>query len=209
MKLENIPDFAKPYKKKGFDVRCKKGVYHLYRISSKRVEGKSYPVLQQEYIGIINPDGSLIEKKRYVDESNKNKERVYLEFGLSDFLYSKYKRTLTRSLFNITGEKASSIIALSIVQYVFSSISDTAIECCYLSKGKEEKMIEERDGGMQSKRIERLVKKIEEHQKLYFGDSLKDFETLMKLCVIERDSANKPAYPEKAMAIIEERGINL
>ena len=48
MKLENIPGFAKPYKKKGYDVRLVGGTYQLFRVSSKKVEDKNYPVLIQE-----------------------------------------------------------------------------------------------------------------------------------------------------------------
>ena len=50
MKLELLPDFAKPFKTKGYDVRLVKNSYQLFRVTSKRVEGKKYPVLSQEYI---------------------------------------------------------------------------------------------------------------------------------------------------------------
>ena len=63
MKKELLPDFAKPYKTKGFDVRLVRGCYQLFKISSKRVEGKSYPVLTQIYIGTIDPVKGLVEKK--------------------------------------------------------------------------------------------------------------------------------------------------
>ena len=58
MKKELLPDFAKPYKTKGFDVRLVRGCYQLFKISSKRVEGKSYPVLTQgEFykLNLVNP----------------------------------------------------------------------------------------------------------------------------------------------------------
>jgi len=61
MKKELLPDFAKPYKTKGFDVRLVRGCYQLFKISSKRVEGKSYPVLTQIYIGTIDPVKGLVE----------------------------------------------------------------------------------------------------------------------------------------------------
>ena len=64
MKLEDLPEFAKPYKKRGYDVRLSRGTYQLLRISSKRVEGKSYPVLVQEYIGIIK-EGLQVSWVRY------------------------------------------------------------------------------------------------------------------------------------------------
>ena len=54
MKLDLLPDFAKPFKTKGFDVRLVRGSYQLFKVSSKRVEGKKYPVLEQSYIGTID-----------------------------------------------------------------------------------------------------------------------------------------------------------
>ena len=56
MKIDLLPDFAKPYKTKGFDVRLVRGSYQLFKVTSKRVEGKKYPVLEQSYIGTIDPD---------------------------------------------------------------------------------------------------------------------------------------------------------
>ena len=37
MKLEQLPDFAKPYKKRGYDVRLIYGRYQLFRHTSRKV----------------------------------------------------------------------------------------------------------------------------------------------------------------------------
>ena len=37
MKINDLPDFAKKYKTKGYDVRCVNGTYVLFKVSSKRV----------------------------------------------------------------------------------------------------------------------------------------------------------------------------
>lgn len=63
MKLDLLPDFAKPFKTKGFDVRLVRGSYQLFKVSSKRVEGKKYPVLEQSYIGTIDPDKGYYLKR--------------------------------------------------------------------------------------------------------------------------------------------------
>ena len=63
MKYEDLPEFARPYKKKGYDVRKRKDTFFLYRITSRRVEGKKNPQLVQEYIGIINPESLLTAAK--------------------------------------------------------------------------------------------------------------------------------------------------
>ena len=44
MKYEDLPEFARPYKKKGYDVRKRKDTFFLYRITSRRVEGKKNPI---------------------------------------------------------------------------------------------------------------------------------------------------------------------
>ena len=35
MKYEDLPEFARPYKKKGYDVRKRKDTFFLYRITSR------------------------------------------------------------------------------------------------------------------------------------------------------------------------------
>ena len=42
MKKELLPDFAKPYKTKGFDVRLVRGCYQLFKISSKHCIWKAF-----------------------------------------------------------------------------------------------------------------------------------------------------------------------
>ena len=41
MRIDLLPDFAKPFKTKGYDVRKKDNQYYLYKITSKNVEGKN------------------------------------------------------------------------------------------------------------------------------------------------------------------------
>lgn len=48
MKPEDLPEFVKPYKVKGYDVRKRGNRYVLFKISSQRVKDKKYPVLKQE-----------------------------------------------------------------------------------------------------------------------------------------------------------------
>ena len=207
MKLEDLPDFAKPFKKKGYDVRKQRETYFLYKITSHRVPGKKYPVLQQEYIGLIDQSGTLIKKKEYL-KADEEKTHVFLEYGLSSFIMKKYKRTLLRSLFNGSAEKNRPLVALAVIMYIFGSTSDTAIDCCYLSKEMKDEILKTRDMCSQE-RLERLVKKIGELEKLTLGDDREDFEIIMKLCVMDRDSSTEPSYPEKALKILEKHGVAL
>jgi len=203
MKLEDLPDFAKPYKKKGFDVRLCGSAYRLVRISSKRVEGKRYPVLVQEYIGTILPDGSLKRRASLVPPSG-----IYLEFGLSDFLWQHYKRLLLRSIYGYSTDLLATPLAqLGVLHYVCGTVSDTAIVHCALTVASADtlKPVAKR----QRTRIERLSTKIALEQDKLFGEDLADFELLMRLCVVDSASKTKPKYPSAALEILQHHGVKL
>lgn len=204
MKYEDLPEFAKPYKKKGYDVRKQKDNYFLYKISSHRVPGLKYPKLEQEYIGIIDSTGKLIRKKEYPSE----KKRDYMEWGLSSFLMARYRRSLLRSVYNGSGSKNIELIKLAIIQYVFGRISETAIRRCYLAKDDAEKLLK-LSNVISEERIGRLSNKIGELQKETFGDDVYDAEILMRLCVIEKDSIAEPGYSEEMASLFEKHRIEL
>ncbi len=202
MKIDDLPEFAKPYKKRGYDVRFQSGSYYLYRISSKRVEGKSYPVLVQEYIGIIKEDGTLKRKA----EAHSG-EVAYQEFGLSDFLMKRHGRLLQRSLFN-NPEFKQPIVAMAILSYVMGSVSDIAIRRCRLTAGLDAKTlayVRQRD----EKRLGRLRLKLAKEQAALFAEDLADFELLMRLCVVDPLSTTTPGYPAEALGILEKHGVKV
>lgn len=126
MKLENIPDFAKPYKKKGYDVRLVGGTYQLFRVSSKKVEGKNYPVLIQEMIGVIKEDGTLVPKKK------RQGAGFRLEYGLSRFLFFTFRSDMKRSMFNGRSE-ADKMIALAVIRFIYGDIRPETLKLTYLT----------------------------------------------------------------------------
>ena len=73
MTINDLPDFAKKYKTKGYDVRYVNGTYVLFKVSSKRVPDKKYPVLVQEY-SMKNYDNLFIanveDAEKYTDIKN-------------------------------------------------------------------------------------------------------------------------------------------
>lgn len=201
MKIDDIPDFAKPYKKKGYDVRRSGSAYRLVRITSKRVAGKSYPVLVQEYIGTILEDGSLRRKASVVPHSG-----IYQEFGLSDFLMRRHKRALLRSIYGYSGDAvAVPMVMLAIVHYVFGTMSKNAISHCRLTVGQDFGKL----ARIQKTRIERLSTKIGKEQSALLGEDKADFELLMRLCVVDSLSETVPEYPEEAIAILQAHGVKL
>lgn len=204
MKLESLPDFARPFKTKGYDVREKNGTYFLYKVTSRRVPDKNYPVLEQEYIGIIDITGKLIRKKQYPSQ----RKREYLEWGLSSFIMRIHKRALLRSVFNGGSGKSMELIELAVIQYALGSLSETAIRSCHLARGNADRLLK-LSTAVSEERIERLSNKIGELQRKSFGDDLEDAEIMMRLCVIEKDSIEEPGYTDDLMAIFRKHGIEL
>ena len=206
MKYEDLPEFARPYKKKGYDVRKRKDTFFLYRITSRRVEGKKNPQLVQEYIGIINPDGTLLEKKRRPSREKDAQERIYLEYGLSSFIYRQFRRELRRSLFNSGGKIGESIVVAATVKYVLGTVSETAFGSCWLSAARKEEVMATA-GLLSEERLDRLVNKIRTLMERMFGPDRSDFEIVMRLCVCEEGAGALPPYPAKALEIMERNGV--
>ena len=106
-------------------------VYRLIKISSKRVPGKKYPVLQQEFIGIIDKDKGLIPKKTYPSLSADS-----LEFGLSNFIYLNFRRDLQRLVFG--GDRNFIYSRLAIIFYIYGSVDLRFLKLSFLSCRDEE-----------------------------------------------------------------------
>jgi hypothetical protein len=126
MKLDLLPDFAKPFKTKGFDVRFVRGSYQLFKVSSHRVEGKSYPVLKQEYVGTIDPEKGLIPKK-----IAPSPETRLVEYGLSHFILQHFRRRIVRSAFN--NSCPESLIVMAVIHFIYGHIEERFIRLSYLA----------------------------------------------------------------------------
>ncbi len=151
MKLDLLPDFVKPFKKKGYDVRFVRGSYQLFKISSKRVEGRKYPILVQEYIGTIDPVYGLMPKKI---AQNLN----LVEFGLSNFILKHFRRILSRSLFN--NGKNHDLMYLAIIKFIYKHVDERFVKLSYVSK-----FIKDYEIVINSNyhpKVERLANKIED-----------------------------------------------
>lgn len=57
------PEWVEKYHIEGTSVKKIKENYYLYKVTSKRVEGKNYPVSIQKYIGKITPEGVIEPEK--------------------------------------------------------------------------------------------------------------------------------------------------
>lgn len=84
--------------------------YGLYSCTSKYVPGGK-PKSIQTYLGKITPDG-------FIPKSVVSKHPVYVEFGLSHFIISSFKRDLIRSSFRATDDT----VYLGVVQYILEAV---------------------------------------------------------------------------------------
>lgn len=128
MKIEDLPDYAKKYKIKGYDVKKVGNEFYQYKVEHFRVENKKYPVTRFIYIGKIDKDKGLIK-------SNQENDNViaYLEYGLSNYIFKNYKRALQRSLFNISGDNATSLIKLGIIKFIYNDVNLNSLSYSYLT----------------------------------------------------------------------------
>lgn len=206
MKINDLPDFAKKYKTKGYDVRYVNGTYVLFKVSSKRVPDKKYPVLVQEYIGIIDESKGLISKKTYQDNTS------YLEYGLSNFIFKKLKRVLIRSMFCTDEKYGTNYIILAIVYFIFESISDISLASSFISFSRIDELKELRDNKQifNEKRIDNLVNKIAKELQFLFNDDLNDICNLLKLVVVRSNvTFPNPIYNQDILTILEKHKVKL
>ena len=202
MKLDLLPDFAKPYKKKGYDIRFVNNKYQLFKISSKRVENKKYPILVQEYIGTIDSSKGLILKKPTLSSD-------LVEYGFSIFILSKYKRMLIRSIFNGSNDSIG-LIYLAIINFMYKHYEERFINLSYLSKYKEKyesflKLnIESRVNNLTT-RIESLLDTVINNK------DDKDFliESLKNIKVSRFDLKPKITYSDELLELFKKYRINI
>ena len=60
MKVVDLPEYAKKYKKKGFDVKKKDNTYYLYEITHIKKQNKKYSTTKYLYVGKIAESGVSI-----------------------------------------------------------------------------------------------------------------------------------------------------
>lgn len=201
MKLSALPDFAKPYKTKGYDVKKSGDRYQLFKVTSKRVEGKKYPQPVYTYVGTIYPDRGLVPKKQSIGTA----DETMLEYGLSNFIAKRFKRDLTRSMHNCVATEAN----LAILNYIFGVFDKRVAMLSYLGFAMEN-IPELSDGGI--KRVEKLSAKLDtlmqqlitdKYDRNYLISRLRD----IKVCPTKAIPAIK--YPDDVMEIFEKYGVNI
>ena len=202
MKLEKLPDFAKPFKKKGFDVNKSGNRYQLFQISSKRVEGKQYPVATRTYIGTIDPVKGLIPKK--VDPQKQSSEE-FVEYGLSVFICKHLKRKVMRSIHG----SDTAVFYMGLLYFMYGHVEDRFLDLTYVRHYLPE--MPKISGPNALKRIQKAADNIAACLAEMFPDSSdRDYvcHCLRSITVSPTSSLPKVQYPSAVIAIFEKYGIN-
>ena len=203
MKKEDLPEFAKPYKTKGYDVRLVRGAYQLFKISSKRVPEKSYPVLIQEYVGTIDPEKGLIPKKITSEQAS-----AFVEYGLSHFILSRYRSELLQ-VCNFDNSESIQSVYMGIVKFMYGHTQQRFIDLSYLQTMI--KPCPELKDSSSAKRVAKVASKIASLLKEDIPDTADRDYVIAALKDIKADaSLEKPAiaYSDELTALLDKYGID-
>ena len=196
------PDWAEKYRAKGRTLRKVRDGYGLYECTSVYVKGEKYPKSKQTYLGMIT------EKDGFIPKKISSLSGQYLEYGLSHFLFTNFKRDLQRSTFNGSEE----IVMLGIVFYIFGSIDEVFIQSTWLTKDKSDAFVDRINKGINESRLKTVSNKIDSLLVQRIPDD-RDRLILVKLLflsAIDKSSAPESViYPETLTAIIERYGLKL
>ncbi len=191
------PDWVEKFRSPGHTIKKTKQGYGLYSCTSKYVPGGK-PKSVQTYLGKITPDG-------FIPKSVVSKNPVYVEYGLSHFIISNFKRDLIRSSY---GGKEN-IIYLGIVHFIFGSCDDIFISSCFLTYKNSESLCKYRNS-ITPTRIKAVSNKISKCMKDYFSDEEMDLLIpILKLAVVDISSDQHiyyPVIPKQITDIIERNG---
>lgn len=192
------PDWAEKYRSKGRTIRKTSSGYALYECTSVYVKDQKYPKSVQTYLGKITEEDGFIPKR--ITLSSK---RTYMEYGLSHFILSNFKRGLERSINGGSRE----VLYLGIILYLFGDINEVFIRSTYISRGIEDTLIQRFNSGLSKNRFKAVANKIETLLKESIPDE-SDRNILVKLLflsVLDNEAEPESFSPPSAVTEIIER----
>ncbi len=170
--MNKYPSYVNKFRPKGTIIKKVNDVYYVYKATSKRVEGKKYPV--QVIEGVI---GKIDEYGFHDTEKVKlNQDVIVRECGFTNLIL-KYKDTFMNETYSLFKKQDREIILYSLIYYLSSNtyIQDKysdkilpiqeVIDKYKLSIGRQIKMIE--------RIMETTLKEIEELKyicRVYIGE---------------------------------------
>ena len=162
---------------------------------------KQSRVIIQEYVGTIDPDKGLIPKK-----ITTKKASAFVEYGLSHFILSRYRRELLQVChFNNSGSIQT--VYMGIVQFMYGHTQQRFIELTYLQTMI--KPCPELKGSSSAKRLAKVASKITSLLEEDIPDTADRDYVIAALKEIKADaSCTKPAidYSEELTSLFDKYG---
>ena len=205
MKVSEMPDWVLKYKKKGYTVRLNsKSCYCLYRVWSEYVPG-SHPKTHSEYVGVIKEKEGLITPKERTKTKLKEESigHYNLEYGYSEMLYRNFRRSLQRSLFNVSGRKAEIEIRLAIIRSIYGDDREEMLSLSWWTSRNKAEVLEI-SASLNENRKKMLDSKLEEILKSKIADESDRHlfrEWLMLATARDDEETPSPLYSPKAIEI--------
>ena len=195
------PDWVEKYRDKGITIRKTKYGYGLYKCTSIYDPSKKYPVVKQEFLGMVYEDKGFVPKR----VNNEYKEPNYLEYGLSKFIMLNFKRDLRR----VSYDGNENIIKLGIIKYIFGSYNKTLLAKSYLTYSDDD-LFNYLDKA-NNKRIDKVAINIEAalNNKINDIDDLNTLISLLRLSVYDSNNDIYPIINDELKKLKERYGLKL
>ncbi len=198
----SYPDWAEKYRTKGKTIRKVRNGYGLYECTSIYVPGQKYPKSVQKYLGMITEKDGFVPKKSISDYQTHS-----IEYGLSHFIITNFKRDLQRSSYNSNMD----VITLGIIFYIFGSIDPVFLSSSYISIHYEKDLSKIADS-FSIRRIKAISNKINTLLKEKISDESDRLilTKLLSICTIPNGSdPDIIIYPNTVIEITERYGLKL
>lgn len=200
-KTVTYPDWVEKYRGKGRTIRKTKNGYALYECTSVYVKGLNYPKSVQKYLGRITENDGFIPKQ--IPHSNN-----FIEFGLSHFIISNFKRELLRC----TYDNSLDYVVLGIIHFIFDDVNEEFIRSSYITYKDLNHYLSFSNSNISIRRIKTISSRIKKILKDVIPDD-NGRNTLVKLLflsVIDQNDQPESFSPSPVVSnIIERYGLKL
>ena len=200
------PDWVEKYRGKGRTIRKVRNGYGLYACTSTYSPGQKYPKSVSTYLGMITEKDGFIPKK--TDKPAQPVPSRSLEYGLSHFILSNFKRDLMRSVY----EASEVAILFGMIQFIFNDVNETFICSSYACFEKQDELLEHFSKGISSKRMKVIASKIDKMITDKIPDQT-DRNLLIKLLLLttisEKGNPSSVIYPAQVTDIAQKYGVKL
>ena len=204
MKKSDLPEWARKYDRPGLTFRKVGNSFHVLEVSSKRVKGKGYPLLSQDYIGTITEKDGLIparKKKPCIPEM--------IECSLSHFVIENHARDIKRSFFNSAGAIAESMMRVAVLGWIFGCVpQERMIGLSALSIGFEEDM--KKTLSLPSDRLEKAIASVQRIVSNDISDArdLAFLRARLATETVPKSDPRFPGYPDDIRELLAKYGGN-